>query len=134
MAVRPRSEISCEIEAIQVIYKALKPARKAPAKTSPTQLSLKHMRELGYVCEVTERWNMYAKCRQDLYGFIDILCLGENEVVGVQATSYANVSNRKKKITEHENLAAVRKAGLRILVHGWHKVNGKWTVREVDLS
>lgn len=100
------------------------------AKTSPTQRTLAEMRKRGYVCEVVERWNPWAKVRQDLFGVIDVLCLGDNEVVGVQATSYSNVSARLRKIAEHENVAAVRRAGIRLLVHGW---NGA-ALREVDCS
>lgn len=103
---------------------------------SPTQRSLKLMRERGYVCEVTEHWNPHAFLRKDLFGFGDVFCLGDGEAVMVQATSLSNVSARVKKITEHEHLAAVRKAGLRILVQGWGKRAGKrfYEVREVDLS
>lgn len=93
------------------------------------------MRRRGYVVAVTERWNQFARVRQDLYGFIDVLCIGDKEVVGVQATSDSNVAARCTKITDHDNLGAVRKAGIRILVHGWRKAaNGRWTLREVDLS
>jgi hypothetical protein len=39
------------------------------------------------------------------------------------------------KITEHENVAAVRAAGWQIHVHGWGKMaNGRWECRVVDLS
>jgi hypothetical protein len=100
------------------------------AKLSPTQRSLKEMRDRGYFCEVVERWNSFARIRQDLAGFIDVLCFGDGEVVGVQATSYSNVSARVKKIAEHENVAAVRKAGVRLLVHGWDGAK----LREVDVS
>ena len=93
------------------------------------------MREGGYVCGVTEHWNPHAHIRQDLFGFGDILCLGIDEVIMIQTTSYSNVSARVKKITEHENLAAVRKAGVRILVHGWFKnKSGRWEVKVVDIS
>ena len=89
------------------------------AKT-PTQRTLAEMRSRGYACEVVERWNPFARIRQDLFGFIDVLCLGDNEVVGVQATSAGNVSARVRKIADHDNVAAVRKAGIRLLVHGWN--------------
>ena len=89
------------------------------AKT-PTQRTLAEMRQRGYACEVVERWNPFAKIRQDLFGFIDVLCLGENEIIGVQATSAGNVAARVRKIAEHDNVAAVRKAGIRLLVHGWN--------------
>ena len=102
--------------------------------TSPTQLSLKLMKERGYKCEITERWNPFARIRQDLYGFIDVLCLGDGEVVGVQTTSYSNMSARVKKIREHENFAAVNRAGIRILVQGWHKKGARWEVREAEVQ
>ena len=41
------------------------------SKITPTQRTLKHMRERGYTCQVVEHWNPFARIRQDLYGFID---------------------------------------------------------------
>ena len=43
--------------------------------TSPTQLSLKKLREEGYTVAVVEHWNSFARIRQDLFGFIDLLAL-----------------------------------------------------------
>lgn len=94
------------------------------------------MRERGYTCFVVETWNHFTKQRRDLFGIADIICLGWDEVIVVQTTSYSNVSARIKKITDHENVGAVRKAGIGILVHGWHVPKGKRKseCREVDLS
>jgi hypothetical protein len=88
------------------------------------------MRERGYYAEVVERWIPGANIRKDFAGFVDLICLKDGETVGVQATSYSNVSARVKKITDHENLGVVRKAGWRLLVQGW---DGK-KLREIDLS
>jgi hypothetical protein len=102
---------------------------------SPTARSLKTMRDRGYTCFVVEHYNSFMRKRVDLAGFIDILCFGDNEVVGIQATSGSNVSARVKKITDHANVAVVRKAGVGILVHGWTKgKNGRYSLREVDIS
>lgn len=101
---------------------------------SPTQLSLDFMRKKCYICDVVERWIPGANIRKDLFGFIDILCIKEHECVGIQTTSYSHVSERVKKISYHENIGAVRLAGMAIWVHGWRKVNGRWTVKEVNLS
>lgn len=98
---------------------------------SPTQLSLKMMREQGYYAEVVERYNSFTRKRNDLFGFVDVLCLKAGEVVGVQTTSYSNMSARINKIREHENFQMVCDSGIRIVVHGWHKVNNRWKVREV---
>lgn len=102
--------------------------------SSPTQRSLEVMRERGYTVAGTEQWNPHARVRQDLYGFIDVLCLKEGEIVGVQATSDSNLASRITKISEHEHVGAVRRAGIRILAHGWKKVRGRWRLREVDVS
>jgi carbonic anhydrase len=103
--------------------------------SSPTQRTLKHLRAQGYVAQVVEKWLPVVKRRQDLFGFIDVLAIREGEVLGVQSTSGDNVSSRVKKIAEHELVGAVRKAGIRIVVHGWRKnAAGRWVLREVDCS
>lgn len=102
--------------------------------TSPTQRSLARLRADGYLAEVVERWIPVVKRRRDLFGFIDILAIRDDEVVGVQATSASNAAARIAKITDHANVGTVRRAGLRILVHGWAKRRGRWHCREVDLS
>ena len=102
--------------------------------TSPTQRSLKMMRDRGYLCEVTERWNPFAKIRQDLFNFVDVLCVRDGETVAVQTTSYSNVPARAKKISELDTPPIVKMAGWKIVIHGWHKDKaGKWVVREVEL-
>lgn len=102
--------------------------------TSPTQRSLKLMRDRGYLCEITERWNPFAKVRHDLYNFVDVLCIRAGETVAVQTTSYANVSARMKKISELDTSAIVKLAGWKIVIHGWRKdKSGKWVCREVEM-
>jgi hypothetical protein len=109
-----------------------KPKRKAKGK-SPTARSLEHMRAAGYLCGVVEKWNMHAKIRQDLYGFIDVLCVKGEDIVGVQATSGDHLAERATKITEHENWPLVCQA-IRVVVHGWRKnAAGRWVLREVEL-
>lgn len=62
--------------------------------TSPTQRTLKHLRDAGYpLVQVVEKWNPHAHIRQDLYGIIDVLAVGA-DIVGVQATSGSNVASR----------------------------------------
>lgn len=102
--------------------------------TSPTARTLQHLREAGYpLVQVVERWNPHARIRQDLFGIIDVVAVGA-DIVGVQATSGSNVAARVAKLTESEALPILRKAGIRVLVHGWRKLRGRWTLREVDLS
>lgn len=92
---------------------------KKVSSISPTKKSLKKLREEGYLCEVTEHWNYFAKVRKDLFGFIDILAIKNNEVVAVQTTSYSNISERISKISNHENIGFIRKVGWKVVVHGW---------------
>ena len=104
------------------------------ASSSPTQRSLKHLREQGYTVAIVEHWNAFARLRQDLFGFIDLLALRDGETLAVQTTS-TDVAKRVHKITDSPHLAAVRKAGWGVHVHGWRKgANGRYALRVVDLS
>ena len=94
-------------------------------KTSPTQRTLKYYRDLGYTCAITEHWNQFAKIRQDLFGFCDLVVLGKGETLCVQATSGANTSARVTKIKAHANYEIVLGAGWKIVVIGWRKLKVK---------
>jgi len=98
-----------------------------------TQRSLAYMRKKNYYAEVVERYNAFTRRKNDLFGFIDIICLGEGQVIGVQTTSSSNMAARVTKIREHENYAAVKAAGIVIIVHGWVKRGRFWEVRETVL-
>lgn len=100
---------------------------------TPTQRSLKLLREQGYKPWIVEHWNSFAKIRQDLFGFVDILAVKDKETLGVQTTSYSNISARVKKIKESEYYPVLKEAGWRIAVHGWRKVKGRYQVTEREL-
>jgi hypothetical protein len=102
--------------------------------SSPTQRSLRYLRDLGYLVAVVEHWNPHARIRQDLFGWIDLLAIRDDETLAVQTTA-SGVATRVRKIAEAITLPAVRKAGWRILVHGWRKnAAGRYVLRVVDLS
>lgn len=102
---------------------------------SPTQRSIAHLKAQGYLPWITEHWCPWSRRRKDLWNIVDILCLRDNEILGVQTTSGSNVSARVKKIEESEHVGAIRKAGIRLVVHGWRKgSNGRYVLREVDVS
>jgi hypothetical protein len=88
---------------------------------SPTQRTLAFLRKQGYTAAITERWNSFARVRQDLYGVIDVLAIRPGEVLGVQCCEYSGVSKRVAKIADHENTPRLREAGIRLEVHGWTK-------------
>src|SRR5215475_11295037 len=95
--------------------------------SSPTQRSLKLMRDRGYLCAVTERWNAFKKCRQDLFGFIDVLAIRGDETVAIQTTY-------------ESTYASLWASGTRsIVVHGWSKKGprGKrktWQCEEISVA
>ncbi len=101
------------------------------AKTSPTQRTLALCRKAGWTCAITERWNAFAKLRQDLFGFIDVVAINGNQIIGIQTTSSSNMAARIKKIRELPASAIWLQSGGAILVHGWKRDKaGKWVCRE----
>jgi len=104
---------------------------------SPTQRTLKRLREKEEYPLVTivERWNAFAKIRQDLFGIIDILAIDtKGNTVGLQVTSYSNISARVKKMENSDAISHLRDANWVLLVEGWHKKDNKWVSRIVDIS
>ena len=68
---------------------------------SPTQRTMRALRESGNICAVVEKWNPYGGAghgiRQDLFGIIDILVLNpERGVVGIQACSQSSAGHLRK--------------------------------------
>jgi hypothetical protein len=102
--------------------------------TSPTQLSLKKLRAEGYLVSITEKFNHFCKIRQDMWGWCDLLAIKEDEVLAVQTTSYTNISARVKKIADSDTIGIVRKANIKVNVHGWRKVGSRWECKVIDVS
>jgi hypothetical protein len=103
----------------------------------PTNLNIptrKKLTDLGYLVENVEKFNFITKRKNDLWGFIDFLAIKRDEILAVQVTSKNNMSSRRKKITEHENLSKVREAGIRIELWGFYKEGNRWKVKIEDLS
>jgi hypothetical protein len=94
------------------------------------------LRADGWLVAVVERWNPYAKIRQDLFGFIDLIAIKGDATLAVQTTSGSNASARVKKIRETQAASVWLESPSRtIIVHGWRKVGAKgkrktWQCRE----
>ena len=114
--------------------------KRKKSSGSPTQRSLKYLRDLGHTVAVVEKFNRFANVRQDLFGFIDIVALdGMTGLLGVQTTSNDNVSAHIHKAMLLPNLVKWLQAGNRFDIHGWAKKGkqGKrklWEIRIVSVD
>ena len=106
---------------------------KKPRKESPTERTLKALREGGHEADVVERWiGGKFKVRKDLFGMFDILCLREGRLVGIQCTNGGDGhhANRKAKLLANEILPKWLACGCQAEVWSWYKyaerVDGRW--------
>jgi len=108
------------------------------------QRSLSLLREQGWTCGIVEKFNVFAKIRIDLFGFVDILCLREGKMLAVQTTTATHLEERKNKILANPNYPLLKSTGCGIELHGWGKYsvknkNGKrskrkiWRLKEIKL-
>jgi len=76
------------------------------AGLSPTQRTLKAMREQGRICGIVEKFNANVKpygIRQDLFGFIDIIAIDPTDgIVAIQSCGQS-FSEHVKKLTVERN-------------------------------
>ena len=98
-----------------------------------TTRTLQHLREHGFPAEVVEKWIPQARRRKDLFDIIDIVCLNPPYTLGVQSTTYSNISSHVKKIRESPVLKMLYDCKWRIIVYGWRKKNGRWIARRVEV-
>ena len=100
---------------------------------SLTARSTAHLRDLGYMVATVEHYNSFTRRKHDLWGCIDLLCIGNGETVAVQVTSKTNLSARRHKIEEAEAYPEMIRSGWRIVLHGWFKEKNRWQLKEVEL-
>ncbi len=105
---------------------------------SPTARSLQHLKALGYHARIVEKWNPFAKVRQDLFGG-DLLALKSGEpVLVIQTTSGSNHASRRTKLEAAGYDALWKSAGASLEIWSWKQQGqrGKrkvWTVRRETL-
>lgn len=102
--------------------------------SSPTQRSLKYLRDQGYSVWTVEHWNSFARIRQDLFGCIDLLAIGNGDTLAVQTTTASNMSARKHKILENQYYPEMVRSNWKVHLHGWVKVKNRWEVKVVELN
>ena len=98
---------------------------------SNTSRTLEYLRSQGWTADKVEQFNAYAGKfgqRKDMFGFADIVALGENSIIAVQSCGQA-FSEHHRKLTEDEvvapNVARWLDCGGRLILIGWRKVKLK---------
>jgi hypothetical protein len=87
---------------------------------TPTARSLDLLRKDGWHAQVVERYLAFARVRQDLFGFIDLVAIKEGEpLLAVQATSTSNLASRVNKALESPLLRVWLSTGARFECWGW---------------
>ena len=108
---------------------------------SSVQRTLKVLRSLGYVCAVCEKWNPHVKIRQDLFGFIDIICLQPNVlgVLAIQVTTHSNISSHRHKLASNKNIRMWLLTGNKVDIISWGKQGSRgkrkvWKMKRESIS
>lgn len=123
------------------------------AKVSPTQRTLKFLRDAGYAAGIVEHHNHYAgpphmRCGQcgknrigvkrDLFGWVDIIgCHPSKQgTLFVQTTSGDHHANRLDKILESDDAKKILQAGNSIWVMSWRRLGRqrRWEPRVTTVT
>lgn len=91
---------------------------------SPTQRSLHLLREQGYMVDVVESYNAFARVRKDMFGWADLVALHPQKrgVLAVQTTTGANIQARVLKASAMASYKLWLACGNAVEFHGWRKV------------
>jgi len=101
------------------------------AGISNTSRTLNYLREQGWVADKVEQFNPYAGKfgqRKDMFGFGDVVAMGEGSIIAIQSCGQA-FSEHNRKITQDEKVAGNAllwlENGGRLILIGWRKVKLK---------
>lgn len=98
---------------------------------SPTQRTLRELRNRGLVADICEKFNPHAGpfgVRKDLFGILDIIALDpQRGVVGVQSCGQSLSAHRKKLLEEkaQETSDWLGTPGTVLEIWSWRKVKRK---------
>ncbi len=102
---------------------------------SPTSRSMEFARGIGLHVQVVERWLPFARVRQDLFGFIDLVAMQEGEpLLAIQATSTSNLAARVKKALASPLLRVWLSTGCRFECWGWALKGAKGKAKRWTLT
>lgn len=104
--------------------------------TSPTSLTLRRLREQGFVAAPVERFLPQVNRKRDLFGVADVLAFHPRDRVFllVQATSIGHVADRLARCRVRPELALWLRAGGVFEVWGWSWRGGQWQLKRVQVS
>ena len=89
---------------------------------TPTARSLQYIRGMGFTAQVVERFNPFAKVRQDLFGCIDLIaCIPAVGILGIQACAGASHAARRAKAIAEPRLRDWMRCGGKFEVWSWTK-------------
>ena len=107
--------------------------------TKSIQRSLKLIKEYEWQYWITEKWNQYARRREDLFNFCDILCLDGHRTIAIQATG-SDIASHRAKLLENQFVIPWLNAGNELQMWSWRKlkkVRGKkatyWNCKVTDV-
>lgn len=98
--------------------------KKRKKKVTPMQRTLALLRERGWTCGIVEHWNPFVGIRQDLYGWCDLLCLGEYDekpsIIGVQvAGPGSDHAKHLRKMLDEPRFHEFKRCGGVALLISW---------------
>lgn len=102
--------------------------------TTPNQRSRELLESEGFVVALVERYCTWSNTRHDLYGFADLLAVGNGRTIAIQSTTDSNLSARRKKLRDCAAVPVCLAAGWCIEVHGWSKKSNRWQCRREKLE
>lgn len=109
---------------------------------SPTARTQQYLRKLAYIVGNVEKWNPYARIRQDLFGCFDTIAVDwpNRRVLFIQSTSHSNHNKRVAKVRGSkvfESLSDIPSVEIEVWSWGKQGKRGKrklWTLRRESLT
>jgi len=94
------------------------------AGNSRLSKAMKYYRDLGYKVAKVETWNIYDKKNHDLFGILDLIAVGNREVLGIQVCGGGDFAAHDRKLMASE-VSPLWTEAARLILIGFRKVKYK---------
>ena len=91
------------------------------AKISTTSRTLSYIRKQGWTAQIVEKYNQFSHQRLDLFNIIDIVAMGDGQIIGIQSCG-ADFKKHDDKILDEPRALEWLQCGARLILIGWRKV------------
>ena len=99
-----------------------------------TQQTYRELERRNYVFQSVEKYNSFSGKRNDFFGVIDVIAVCHGETLGVQSTSWGDISSHVKEAYAESRLYSWLDGNNLFEIWGWRMADDGWELKVIEIT